>query len=270
MTFLVTTAKTTAKVLDLLDADLKDNIIEAIGLRSSQKDFEAAIPEHGAVAGIAEQVRVVGEIARLAQDKADRNTEVFHKALWRLQNYITDTIQDELKKQYVGKEEQPPDRVHIRRAVEETVEAASRATTHDEENLLLEVFLASLTAEGTREAIGAKLRKLVTSGVIGPLEVRELRRLEADSAGSAGSKLQANHKDKLDVIFEMARVRPALVQVMGVGPARHNQYMTRIDQLNPGAACTVNVTNAGKTMLRLLIEVRARLDEISSDSQPKT
>ena len=275
---------TSLQLLDALDPDLRSDFLKTVGLYSSQKAFEAAIPEHGVEAAIVEQLRQVGEarrIAQLALETSGRVEQSFHKALWQLQENITETIHNELRGQFSETGEVPPSHVHVRRAVEETVAAASKATTPDEEELLIEIFLGSLTPAGVRDALGARLRKLVTDGIVGPVEIRELRRLsvlqdEANEQAKGTTVVQAAKVSiveggRVDTIFVLAQTRPALVTVMGVGTDGGSaaRFLTRIDQQRATGDIQIRVTDSGKTMLRLLKQARGRLQNAAKPTVPR-
>lgn len=258
-------------LLDALDPSLRQDFLDAVGLVSSQSRLDAASPDVdlGVVEGlsasiqqVAEYVRLAEKIARTAQTSAQQTRDGFndfianvHRAIWRLEEKLADDIHAKVEERFQSLGQAPPTKAHVRRALEETTDASRRSTTPDEDELLVRALLASLTPEGVNNAVGARLRRLVTDGLIGPPEVAVLTEL----AKAVDLAIDPSDHPWVAEVFALASTQPPLVVVMG-SRERNRVYFSRLDQIDAAnAAVAVRVTKNGTRLLALLA---------SADSSP--
>lgn len=269
---MTTDFKIASSTLDLLDPDAKKDFLGAIGLLSSQSAFEAAVPdaELGLVEIMAHQIRQVSEMARHADaaarlashtaqqaraDMADA-AQLLHRTLWQTEENMAETIRKLIEEKFG--EQQSPNQTHVRRALQETVQAGKSASSLDEERLLVEVLLASLIPDGIQNGIGARLRRLVTSGSIGAPEIAALRRL-ATSKNDA-EKIRISADNPIHEFFALADTSPALVNIAALQRENTFCYVRRMDQVQTyDPVLIVTMTRDGRMMLDLLDRVKKDL-----------
>lgn len=143
---------------------------------------------------------------------------------------------------------------------------AKQTSSTDEERLLVEVLLASLIPAGIQNGIGACLRRLVTSGRIGALEVAALRRLTA--AKNETERIRISADEPIHEFFALADTTPPLVSI--TAPQRENTfcYVRRLDQVQTyDSVLIVAMTRDGRKMLELLERVRT---DLSPDPHGRT
>lgn len=272
------TLKTMVKIGDpSLPRDLRDVLgflttDERIAADLKQSDDDLIIDIVKRLGTVEQQLRAISELGRTrakltelalttaaqADSQAAATADQLARVQWALQEQVASFIQENLSGNYGDKYEDPPGREHARRAVEETVEAAGHATTPAEERLLIDVLVGSLTPDGMTAAIGARLRKLVTSRQLGPAEISLLRRCHQQGDWEM-LELDVDKGRDLNEAFTLASVFPALVTLQvnhDTGP-----YVTRVDQLEHKAISLVlRITDRGIDMVHLLDEAKRLTD----------
>lgn len=260
---LVTTDEEVAADIKRSDDEMITDLAQRMGSVEQQVRGLAELDlTRDKLAELAGSGRRLAEVALNAAAQADSQAattaEQLARVQWALQEQVASAVQKKLIEVFGDKykDDERPQREHVRRAVEETVEAAREATTLEEERLLIDTMVGSLTPAGMKQAIGARLRKLVTSGKIGPAEVYFLRRC-AKTAG-APTQIQTHTGDSFAEAFALASATPALVTVQVTRAGRNGPeggYITSLEQFPfPAATMEVRITDRGHDLLRMLQE----------------
>ena len=241
---------------------IKDDLQEAFGLRTTQSDVDAAMPdaELGVVEGLANQIdhqarqiRLLGELVRELNEADGERRADLHRLRWQVEELMTEALHAQAKRSHEEAGTRPPEPEHVRRAVHEASEGASKTTTPEEDELIVKVLLASLHPEGVMDGLGARLRRLVTSGQVGAPELAYLRECAKSSEGD----VDLQRPESLSVLFRLASAEPMLVTVIGAGRslAEHSGYVTQLDQVSSQVPLRVSVTSEGRALLELIDKV---------------
>lgn len=289
MSIVSTGVQTLKTLVEVGDPSLPRDLREAFGFLTTDEtiasdmkasDDELIVDLAQRMGSVEKQLRGLSELARTreklaelalttaaqADSHAASTADQLARVQWAIQEQVASGIRDQLLRIFGDKYETPPEREHVRRAVEETVEAAREATTLDEERLLVDALIGSLTPAGMKDAIGARLRKLVTTRQLGPAEISLLRKCHTKP--SATLTVEMRKAEDLAESFALASVVPALVTIEVQAHASSEcGYVTRIDQIEyPAKHLILRATDRGAGMVALLDEAKRVADQSAGSS----